>query len=102
MKNAYRAKDLDVDKKEAGQRLKSLEATKVIVREEALWPQPVKIRLDGTIQHREIKRYGDTKGTRVRVVGRKRRIWSQKDVVFVCLYDSCGILQCVFPGGYVR
>ncbi|KAL9617450.1 MAG: hypothetical protein Q9160_007762 [Pyrenula sp. 1 TL-2023] len=103
-KKAQKAKDLAVrEKEDSDKRQKVLEeAKKVVVREDASLPKPVKVRLDETDPKIVKLREGDTPGTRVRVVGRVHRLRAQKDIIFVWLYDGYGVLQCVFSGQHVR
>lgn len=99
-----KASDLAVrEKEEALKRQKVLEeAKKVIIKEDASLPKPVKIRLDETDTKMVKLRDGETAGTRVRVLGRVHRFRSQKDVTFVTLTDGYGHLQCVFTGELIR
>jgi asparaginyl-tRNA synthetase len=78
------------------------EAKKVIIKENASLPKPVRIRLDETDPKKVKLRDGDTPGTRVRVLGRVHRFRAQKDVIFVTLRDGYGQLQCVFTGDLIR
>lgn len=103
-KKQAKAAELAVrEKEEVLKRQKILEeAKKVVIKENASLPKPVKIRLDETDPTVVKLRDGDTPGTRVRVLGRVHRFRSQKDVIFVTLTDGYGHLQCVFTGDLIR
>jgi asparaginyl-tRNA synthetase len=91
------------EKEEALRRQKVLEeAKKVVIKENASLPKPVRIRLDETDPKKVKLGDGDTPGTRVRVLGRVHRFRSQKDVIFVTLTDGYGQLQCVLTGDLIR
>lgn len=66
------------------------EARKVVIEEDSSLPRPVRIRLDVTDS--AIVKLGspdsDTRGTRVRVLGRIHRLRPQKGVIFLTLYDG--------------
>ncbi|KMU78228.1 asparaginyl-tRNA synthetase [Coccidioides immitis RMSCC 3703] len=90
-------------KEEAEKRQLVLEAAKkVVIKEDASLPKPVRIRLYEKDPAKVKLRDGDTPGTRVRVLGRVHRLRSQKDVIFVTLSDGYGFLQCVFTGDLVK
>ncbi|KAK2783936.1 hypothetical protein FQN53_008857 [Emmonsiellopsis sp. PD_33] len=102
------AKEVDLairEKEEAEKRRLVLEeAKKVVIKEDASLPKPLKIKLNET-DPAKIKLRAtddDTPGTRVRVVGRVHRLRSQKDVMFVTLSDGYGLLQCIFTGDLVK
>lgn len=78
------------------------EAKKLIIKEDASLPKPVRIRLDDTDESKLKLGTGDSKGTRVRVLGRVHHLRSQKDVMFVTLKDGYGQMQCVFTGDLIR
>lgn len=105
-KKAAKEQELVVrEKEEAEKRARVLEeAKKVVVKEDASLPKPVKIRLDETdpavVKPRASD--SDSPGTRVRVLGRVHRFRPQKDVVFVTLTDGYGYLQCIFTGDLIR
>lgn len=103
-KKAIKARELAIREKEEAEKRQQIleEAKKVIVKEDASLPKPVKVRLDETDPKIVKLRDGDNYGTRVRVVGRVHRLRAQKDVVFVWLYDGYGTLQCVFTGEHIR
>ncbi|KAJ5174117.1 uncharacterized protein N7500_002048 [Penicillium coprophilum] len=93
------------EKAEAEKRQKVLEdAKKVVIKEDASLPKPVRIRLDVTdpaiVKLRTPE--SDEAGTRVRVLGRVHRARAQKDVVFLTLTDGYGYLQCVLTGDMVK
>ena len=100
------AKSADIairEKGEADKRQQILEeAKKIIIQEDKSLPTPVKIRLDDVSPNVMKLREGDTKGTRVKVLGRVHRFRSQKDVIFITLTDGYGQLQCVFTGDLIR
>ncbi|KAJ5815444.1 Asparagine--tRNA ligase cytoplasmic [Penicillium riverlandense] len=105
-KKAAKEQELAIrEKAEADKRHKVLEeAKKVVIKEDASLPSPVRIRLDVTdpavVQLRAPE--SDTPGTRVRVLGRVHRMRAQKDVVFITLADGYGYLQCVLTGDLVK
>ncbi|KKY29230.1 putative asparaginyl-trna synthetase [Phaeomoniella chlamydospora] len=78
------------------------EAKKVVIKEDASLPAPVKIRLDETDPSKITLRSGETPGTRVVVSGRVHRFRSQKDVLFITLRDGYGQLQCIFAGDLIK
>ncbi|OQE43081.1 hypothetical protein PENCOP_c003G08853 [Penicillium coprophilum] len=93
------------EKAEADKRQKVLEdAKKIVIKEDASLPKPVRIRLDVTdpaiVKLRTPE--SDEAGTRVRVLGRVHRARAQKDVVFLTLTDGYGYLQCVLTGDMVK
>ena len=77
---------------------------KVIIKEDASLPKPVRIRLDVTDPAIVKLRAQDSEepGTRVRVLGRVHRLRSQKDFVFITLSDGYGLLQCILTGDLVK
>ncbi|KAF7547452.1 hypothetical protein G7Z17_g7728 [Cylindrodendrum hubeiense] len=88
-------------KKEEEVRQKVLEEAKAIVLEEdASLPAPVKIKLSDVGDHIKLRDTQDpeSKGTRVRVVGRVHRERKQKDVLFITLRDGYGQMQVVIAG----
>jgi asparaginyl-tRNA synthetase len=75
------------------------EAKKVVLEEDASLPKALKIKLDyqgSDITLRSSGKDADSKGTRVKVMGRVHRLRKQKDVIFVELKDGYGKMQCVF------
>lgn len=78
------------------------EAKKVVIKEDPTLPAPVRIRLDEIDPAKVVAGSGETKGTRVRVLGRVHRLRPQKDVIFATLYDGYGQLQCIFSGDLVH
>ncbi|KAI5289555.1 hypothetical protein KEM54_003676 [Ascosphaera aggregata] len=91
------------EKQEAERRAAVLEqAKKVIIKEDPNLSAPLRIKLDETSPEKVIAGKPGEKGTRVRVLGRIHRLRSQKDVIFVTLYDGYGYLQCVFAGDLVQ
>ncbi|KAJ5533243.1 hypothetical protein N7504_007023 [Penicillium tannophilum] len=93
------------EKAEADKRQAVLEeAKKIVIKEDASLPKPVRIRLDNvdpavvTLRTPE----SDAPGTRVRVLGRVHRMRAQKDYVFITLVDGYGYLQCILTGDMVK
>ena len=88
------------EKQEEERRRVLEEAKKIIIEENSNLPKPIKVRLNVTnptiVKLR--KKGDDSKGTRVKVVGRVHRERKQKDVMFITLRDGYGFLQCVFTG----
>ncbi|KIW14555.1 asparagine-tRNA ligase [Exophiala spinifera] len=88
---------------EAVKRQQTLEeAKKIVIKEDASLPKPIRIRLDDTDESKLKLGTADSKGTRVRVLGRVHHLRSQKDVMFVTLKDGYGQMQCVFTGDLIR
>ncbi|KAK6386111.1 asparagine-tRNA ligase [Exophiala oligosperma] len=91
------------DNAEAVKRQQILEeAKKITIKEDANLPKPVRIRLDDTDESKLKLGTADSKGTRIRVLGRVHHLRSQKDVMFVTLKDGYGQMQCVFTGDLIR
>lgn len=93
------------EKEEADKRQQVLEeAKKVIITEDKSLPAPVRIKLDETDPAKVTRGEPEKniKGTRVRVMGRVHRLRSQKDVIFVTLFDGYGLLQCILTGDLVK
>ncbi|KIX03773.1 asparagine-tRNA ligase, cytoplasmic [Rhinocladiella mackenziei CBS 650.93] len=103
-KKQARASELAIrENAEAMKRQQVLEeAKKVIIKEDASLPAPIKIRLDETDPGKIKVGTEDTPGTRVRVVGRVQHLRSQKDIIFVTLKDGYGHMQCVFAGNLIN
>ncbi|KAF3395187.1 Asparagine--tRNA ligase, cytoplasmic [Talaromyces pinophilus] len=105
-KKAAKAQEIAIrEKAEAEKRQVVLEeAKKVVIKEDASLPKPVRIRLDVTdpaiVKLRTPE--SDEPGTRVRVLGRVHRLRSQKDVIFITLTDGYGYLQCIMTGDMVK
>lgn len=80
------------------------EAKKVPIIEDKSLPAPIRIKLDETDPAKLTLGEPEKgiKGTRVRVMGRVHRLRSQKDVIFVSLYDGYGVLQCILTGDHVK
>ncbi|KZF21462.1 putative asparaginyl-tRNA synthetase [Xylona heveae TC161] len=103
-KKAAREQELQAarEKENEKRKLALEEAKKVIITEDSSLPKAVKIKLDEkdpqVVKLRPASKESDEKGTRVRVLGRVHRLRSQKDVIFVTLYDGYGFLQCVLTG----
>ncbi|KAH6976906.1 hypothetical protein BKA56DRAFT_487706 [Ilyonectria sp. MPI-CAGE-AT-0026] len=101
-KKAAREEELAIRrKKEEEVRQKVLEEAKAIVLEEdASLPAPIKIKLGDVGDHIKLRDTQDpeSKGTRVRVVGRVHRERKQKDVLFITLRDGYGQMQVVIAG----
>jgi asparaginyl-tRNA synthetase len=77
------------------------EAKQIVLEEDKSLEAPVKIKLDVT---KEIKLGNgkDTKGTRVKVLGRVHRERRQKEVMFLTLRDGYGYMQVVFTGDLAK
>ncbi|OAL38478.1 hypothetical protein AYO20_02127 [Fonsecaea nubica] len=96
--------DLAIREQQEVERRKQVleEAKKVVIAEDESLPAPVKIKLN-TVDPAIIKLgTADSKGTRVRVVGRVHHLRSQKDIIFVTLKDGKGLMQCVFSGNLIK
>lgn len=76
------------------------EAKKIVIEEDTSLPAPVKIKLDEVGDHIKLRGTGESesKGTRVRVVGRVHRERKQKDMLFITLRDGYGFMQVVVGG----
>jgi asparaginyl-tRNA synthetase len=81
-------------------RLKNLEdAKKIVIHENTSLPKAVKITIgDKNVELGE----GETKGTRVKVMGRIHRLRQQKQATFITLVDGYGHLQCVLSGDLTK
>jgi asparaginyl-tRNA synthetase len=81
-------------------RLKNLEeAKKIVIHENPALPKAVKITIgDKNVELGE----GDTKGTRVKVMGRIHRLRQQKQATFITLVDGYGHLQCILSGDLTK
>lgn len=105
-KKASKEQELAIrEKQEFEKRQKVLEeAKKVVIKEDPSLPKPIRIRLDVTDP--ALVKLGspesETKGTRVRVLGRVHRLRPQKDVIFLTLSDGYGYLQCILSGDMVK
>ncbi|KAL4957982.1 hypothetical protein BDW69DRAFT_155097 [Aspergillus filifer] len=101
-KKAANAQQLAIREKEEADKRRLIleEAKKIVLKEDESLPKPVRIRLDVTDP--AIIKLGspesETPGTRVRVLGRIHRLRSQKDMIFLTLYDGYGYMQCVLTG----
>jgi asparaginyl-tRNA synthetase len=78
------------------------EAKKVVLKEDASLPAPIRIRLDVADPAKITLGSKEKHGTRVRVLGRVHHLRSQKDVIFVTLKDGYGLMQCVFTGQMIK
>jgi len=76
------------------------EAKKVVLKEDASLPAPIRIRLDET--QGITLGSADKAGTRVKVFGRVHHLRVQKDVIFLTLKDGYGMMQCVFTGDLIK
>ncbi|KOS18013.1 Asparagine--tRNA ligase [Escovopsis weberi] len=88
-------------RKEDEERARALDAARAIkVEEDPSLPAAVKIGLDEVGDHIKLRKADDpeSKGTRVRVVGRVHRERKQKDVMFITLRDGYGTMQVVVSG----
>ncbi|KAB8345892.1 hypothetical protein FH972_022947 [Carpinus fangiana] len=103
-KKAAKQDELDRKKKlEDAEREKVFEAAKNIkITEDTTLPAPVKIRLDEQDPAKITLQSADSKGTRVRVVGRVHRERKQKDLIFLTLRDGYGLMQCVLSGSLAK
>ncbi|KAL1986317.1 hypothetical protein VTN96DRAFT_6549 [Rasamsonia emersonii] len=105
-RKAAKEQELAIREKEEAEKRRQVleEAKKVVIKEDPSLPKPVRIRLDVTDPSIVKLRTpdSDTPGTRVRVLGRVHRLRSQKDVIFITLYDGYGYLQCVLTGDLVK
>ncbi|OAP61826.1 asparagine-tRNA ligase [Fonsecaea erecta] len=104
LRKQAKAADLAIrEQQEAEKRKQVLEdAKKVVIKEDESLPAPVKIKLN-TVDPAKIKLgTADSKGTRVRVVGRVHHLRSQKDIIFVTLKDGKGLMQCLFSGNLIK
>lgn len=101
-KKMAKEKDLAIRQKDEADKRNVIleEAKKVVLKEDESLPAPVKIRLDEKDPAKVALGGGETdsKGTRVRVLGRVHHLRSQKDIIFISLADGYGYLQCVFTG----
>ncbi|EFY87285.1 asparaginyl-tRNA synthetase [Metarhizium acridum CQMa 102] len=101
-KKAAREQELAIHrKKEEEERHRVLEeAKKIVLEEDPSLPKPVTIKLDEAGDHIALRKADDaeSKGTRVRVLGRVHRERKQKDVLFVTLRDGYGFMQVVISG----
>ncbi|KAK1148343.1 asparagine--tRNA ligase [Aspergillus melleus] len=105
-RKAAKEQDLAIREKQEADKRQALleEAKKVIIKEDTSLPKPVKIRLDVTDPAVVTlgKPEPETRGTRVRVLGRVHRLRAQKGVVFLTLTDGYGYLQCVLTGDLAK
>lgn len=105
-KKAAKEQELAIREKDESDKRQQIleEAKKIVLKEDASLPKPVRIRLDVTDP--AVVKLGspesETPGTRVRVLGRVHRLRSQKGVIFLTLADGYGYLQCVLTGDLVR
>ncbi|KAI0471387.1 hypothetical protein F4859DRAFT_117927 [Xylaria cf. heliscus] len=101
-KKAAREQELAVRRKQEEDERNAvlLKAKEVVLEEDASLPAPIKIKLDEVGDHIKLRNMEDpdSKGTRVRVVGRVHRERKQKDVLFITLRDGYGFLQVVLSG----
>ncbi|KAK8183311.1 hypothetical protein IWZ00DRAFT_474567 [Phyllosticta capitalensis] len=101
-KKAAREQELAIQrKKEEEERNKIFEeAKKLTIEEDTSLPAPRKIKLDEVGDHVKLRDAKDpeSKGTRVKVLGRVHRERKQKDVLFVTLRDGYGYMQVVITG----
>jgi asparaginyl-tRNA synthetase len=103
-KKQAKADELAVrEKAEADKRQAVLEEAKqVVLDEDKSLPEPIRIKLN-TVDPLKIKLgTAESKGTRVRVLGRVHHLRAQKDVIFVTLKDGKGLMQCVFAGKLIK
>ncbi|KIX98486.1 uncharacterized protein Z520_05787 [Fonsecaea multimorphosa CBS 102226] len=99
-----KAADLAIREQQEAEKRKQVleEAKKVVIKEDESLPAPVKIKLN-TVDPAKVKLgTADSKGTRVRVVGRVHHLRSQKDIIFVTLKDGKGLMQCLFSGNLIK
>ncbi|KAI8948603.1 hypothetical protein F4801DRAFT_556299 [Xylaria longipes] len=101
-KKAAREQELAVRRKQEEDERNAvlLKAKEIVLEEDASLPAPVKIKLDEVGDHIKMRNMDDpdSKGTRVRVVGRVHRERKQKDVLFITLRDGYGFMQVVLSG----
>ncbi|KAI0435538.1 hypothetical protein F4803DRAFT_317391 [Xylaria telfairii] len=101
-KKAAREQELAVRRKQEEDERNAvlLKAKEVVLEEDASLPAPTKIKLDEVGDHVKLRNMEDpeSKGTRVRVVGRVHRERKQKDVLFITLRDGYGFMQVVLSG----
>ncbi|KAI1747592.1 hypothetical protein F4782DRAFT_520547 [Xylaria castorea] len=101
-KKAAREQELAVRRKQEEDERNAvlLKAKEVVLEEDASLPAPIKIKLDDAGDHIKLRNMEDpdSKGTRVRVVGRVHRERKQKDVLFITLRDGYGFMQVVLSG----
>ncbi|KAI0182171.1 hypothetical protein EV127DRAFT_81010, partial [Xylaria flabelliformis] len=101
-KKAAREQELAVRRKQEEDERNAvlLKAKEIVLEEDASLPTPVKIKLDEVGDHIKLRNMedSDSKGTRVRVVGRVHRERKQKDVLFITLRDGYGFMQVVLSG----
>ena len=101
-KKAARELELVAERKKVeDERNKVLEEAKsIVIEQDPSLPAPVRIQLDETGDHIKLRKSDDpeSKGTRVRVLGRVHRERKQKDVLFVTLRDGYGFMQVVISG----
>jgi asparaginyl-tRNA synthetase len=89
----------DRKKKEEEQQKKFEEAKKVVIEEDKSLPEAVKIKLDEVGDHIKLRKAdSESKGTRVRVLGRVHRVRKQKENMFIELRDGYGIMQVLLQG----
>ncbi|KIW98664.1 asparagine-tRNA ligase [Cladophialophora bantiana CBS 173.52] len=103
-KKQAKAAELAIREQQEAERRKRVleEAKKVVIEEDPSLPVPVKIKLN-TVDPAKIKLgTADSKGTRVRVVGRVHHLRSQKDIIFITLKDGKGLMQCLFSGNLIK
>ncbi|KAF7563937.1 hypothetical protein G7046_g220 [Stylonectria norvegica] len=101
-KKAAREVELTIQRKAAEEERNKVleEAKKIVLEEDTTLPAPVKIKLDDAGDHIKLRNSQDpeSKGTRVRVLGRVHRERKQKDVLFVTLRDGYALMQVVIGG----
>lgn len=87
------------------------EAKKIQITQDSKLPKAFKIRINETdpklvrLRSGDSQKdvdYGEGRGSRVRVTGRIHRLRSQKDLIFITLYDGYGLLQCVLTGDLTK
>jgi asparaginyl-tRNA synthetase len=103
-KKQAKAADLAIRENAEAQKRQAVleEAKKVVLKEDASLPAPVRIKLDETDSAKIKLGSKDQAGTRVKVFGRVHHLRSQKDVIFVTLKDGYGLMQCVFTGQLIK
>lgn len=99
-KKQAKAAELAIREKEDAEKRKAVleEAKKVVLEEDKSLPAPIRIKLNTVDPEKITIGTADSKGTRVRVLGRVHHLRSQKDVIFITLKDGKGFMQCVFTG----
>ncbi|KAI0409239.1 hypothetical protein F4802DRAFT_241225 [Xylaria palmicola] len=101
-KKAAREQELAVRRKQEEDERNAvlLKAKEIVLEEDASLPAPLRIKLDEVGDHIKLRSIDDpeSKGTRVRVVGRVHRERKQKDVLFITLRDGYGFMQVVLSG----